>query len=128
MSSSIHVPAVAFLDSGTYYITRANTREAEQPVTRRLFKAHYYLEPLGFQDLWNRLSTRIPDNQVENGVVFSSMQPTTHLLWALHYAFVYNSEDMTSVFFKVTPKTFRKYVWAMYAFMSAAGCSLVRKF
>ena len=101
--SSVNVPAVSFLDSGTYYITRANTPEAQQPITRRLFKAHYYLEPLGFQVLWNRLSNCIPNNQVENGVHFSTIQPTTDLLWALHYVFVYSSEDMSSVFFSKWP-------------------------
>ena len=120
----MRVPATAFLDAGTFYINRNNNTET--PVSRRAFRAHFHLEPTGCAELWHRLSHYIPENVEMNGVPLHRIQPSTHLLWVLHYAFVYRSEDVTSAFFDVTPKTLRKYVWAMFGFLARMGHGLVR--
>ena len=119
------IPAVTFLNAGSFYIN--NRRTGGKQVSQRVFKSHFRLSPQACSDLWHRLVCHTQPDMVQRDVTFSSVKGTTHLLWVLHYAFVYSSEDVVSSFFGVTPKTFRKYVWAMFTFLNKMSPKIVSR-
>ena len=77
---------------------------------------------------WGGLSTFLLDDHVENGVKLDNCEPTVHLLWVLHYTYMYISEEVCASFFGVTAKTYRKYVHAMVRFIHALSSELVSLF
>ena len=88
-------------------------------VSMRIFKAHFKLQPVGYEKLWDRLQQFVlPNDQATvNEVPFSKIIPN-HLLWVIHYAYTYSNSDVCASFFGVTRKTFLNYVWALFSFLS----------
>ena len=120
----MRIPPVSFLDSGSHYINGGRG----QNVSERIFKSHFLLDPESCSVLWGRLTTYILDDYVENSVMLSTCEPTVHLLWVLHFMYVYSSEEVCASFFGVTAKTYRKYVQAMIRFLHTLSTDLVSMF
>ena len=120
----MRIPPVSFLESGSHYINSGRG----QNVSERIFKSHFRLDPESCSVLWGRLTTYILDDYVENSVMLSTCEPTVHLLWVLHFMYVYSSEEVCASFFGVTAKTYRKYVQAMIRFLHTLSTDLVSIF
>ena len=118
------LPASVFTDAGSFYINGEQNKNRQ--VSQRIFRAHYRLDGEGCSDLWHKLTCHIKENDSQNEVMFSTCQPS-HLLWALHYMYVYCSEEVCASFFGVTAKTFRKYVWAIMSFLSTTSNVILSK-
>ena len=95
----------------------------------RKYKSHFKLCPLGCEVLWFKLSECCADktyrNQDGEVLPFYKIQPN-HLLWTLHYLKTYCSEDVACTLWGITPKTHRKYFWAVVSFLGNLSNELVR--
>ena len=120
----MQIPPISFLESGSHYINNGRG----QNVSERIFKSHFRLDPESCSVLWGRLTTYILDDYVEKSVMLSTCEPTVHLLWVLHFMYVYSSEEVCASFFGVTAKTYRKYVQAMIRFLHTLSTDLVSMF
>src|SRR4051812_8623543 len=67
------------------------------PTWERLVKSHFGASLDVVLALNNHLNLHSPGDR-------------EHLLWALHFLTVYNSENVSARFWKVTEKTYRKYL------------------
>ena len=121
-------PPASFLEAGSYYINGTTKKSANKQVSERIFKSYFRLDPASCSDLWGRLSTFLLDDHVENGVKLDKCRPTVHLLWVLHYLYVYSSEEVCAKLFGLKPKTYREYVHAMICFLHALSSELVSLF
>ena len=121
--NTMKLPAAVFIDAGSFYINNRDPNQKKQ-VSPRIFKAHFRLDGEGFSDLWHKLSCHIKHNDSQNTVLFSTCQPS-HLLWALHYMYVYSSKGVCASFIGISAKTYRKYVWAIISFLSTTSNGIV---
>ena len=112
-----------FIDYATYHINASRNQNVSF-ISKRTFKAFFKLTPLGCAELWDRLTTLVPANIERNGVIFGNTH-SYHLLWTLHYLYSYCTEEVGSALFGVTPKTYRKYTWAIQGYLQELKYKLV---
>ena len=70
----------------------------------KIFKSHFGASPLVVQELWEKMT--------DNGMIQRHKGVTpSHLLWCLHFLFVYPSETVGSATCQTSRSTYRKWVW-----------------
>ena len=117
----LRVDPIVFEDFAKGYFAKSG-----KAVDDRTFRAFFKISSVGCSDLWYKLTQYTCPTEVENKVRFSSLKPN-HLLWTLHYMHTYASEDVCSTIVGVTPKTYRKYKWAIILFLSNLSRKLVSR-
>ena len=79
-----------------------------------LFTAHFGAGPKLVLEVWHRIQ---PKPEGASG---------KHLLWAMAFLKMYETEDTAATRFKTTPKTWRKWVWSMLSAIQDLKPTVVR--
>lgn len=106
MASIDYIPADTFLNLGRDTFDRhCSTRRRSSKVEARQFKAHFGCLPERCAQLWNLIQT----TQVAAAVVPKGRPK--HLLWALLWLKMCNTDEACSGMCRCDEKTFRKWYW-----------------
>lgn len=116
-----YIPADTFLNLGRGTFSRHHPhRRRSRVVEVRRFKAHFGCTPERCAQLWNLLQTTPVAAAAVNGGL------PKHLLWALLWLKIYNTDEIISGMCGCDEKTFRKWYWKFVVGISNLNKRVVR--